>query len=104
MMGKSRRVFDYLELPGQDGRNARALQKGLVGTTGYTRYARFGVLWILGLVGFGCLFLFPIDDPRLIAIGTFLLLMAAGSTLLFIPILRLHLRERTRLQGGSQRP
>ncbi len=103
-MGKSRRVFDYLELPGQDGRNARALQKGLVGTTGYSKYARFGLLWIVGLVGFGCLFVVGIDDPRLIAIGSFFLLVAAGSTLLFIPILRLHFREKKRLRGGSQRP
>jgi len=82
-------------LPGQEARNARAIQSGRLGTPLYRPWS-FPVV-ILALAGLGFLLLLTVNDPRLIPFGIFFLLVAVFLTWTWIPILRLHLREKRRL-------
>ena len=58
------------------------------------------VFLILGLVGFACLLLFTVNDPRLIPFAVFSFLMAIFLTWILIPILALHLREKRRIAAS----
>lgn len=94
-----RRIIKFPCLPGQEARNARAIQSGRLGTPMYRPWS--APIVILALAALGFLFLFTVNDPRLIPFGIFFLLSAVFLTWTWIPILRLHLREKKRLATGQ---